>query len=572
MIRQPIALLCGHVDHGKSSILEKIREISITRQEAEGITQTLKSYHLPYSQIKKIAGNLIDLLQIKITIPGILFLDSPGHAAFYNLRKRGGNLADIAIVVIDIKEGVMPQTTESIDILRSYKTPFLIALNKIDTLPGWRQHLNVPLLEDIGSQSEQTMKEIEKRLYTLVSKLSEFGFTGERFDRVDDFTRQVSIVPCSAKTGEGIPELLMVMTGLAQKYLEQSLNIEIKGPAKGTILEIKEERGVGKILDVIIYEGTIKQGDLIGIGTLQKPLFTKVKGIFEHEKGKLSSKKEVSAARGILITAPHIEGVLAGMPFHIVKDNREEVEKSLQKEIKEVLIETGKEGIIVKADTLGALEALTKLLKEKGIPIKKADITEISKTNLAEAKSEKEPLQRVILGFNIKPVYSNEVKIITSNVIYKIIEEYEEWIKKSKAEQQHKQLMHLVYPAKIQILRGTIFRQSHPAIFGIRVLEGKLKNDTPLMRKDGVSIGSIKSMQVEGKNLVEIEKNKEAAISLPKVTVGRQVDEDSLLYSDIPENDFVILKKLKKFLKSDEIELLKEIALIKRKIRPLWGI
>src|SRR3989344_1535378 len=225
-IRQPIVLLCGHVDHGKSSILEKIREISITKHEAGGITQTLKSYNLPLKQVNKIAGHLIEKLNIKLTIPGILFLDSPGHAAFTNLRKRGGNLADIAILVIDIKEGVMPQTLESIEILKIYKTPFIIALNKIDSLSGWHSK-DKNLLKNITSQQEHILKELETKLYKVVEKLAEQNLNSDRFDRIDDYTKQVAIIPCSAKTGEGIPELLMVLTGLTQRYLEQELKLEI---------------------------------------------------------------------------------------------------------------------------------------------------------------------------------------------------------------------------------------------------------------------------------------------------------------------------------------------------------
>ena len=408
--------------------------------------------------------------------------------------------------------------------------------------------------------------------HDIVAKFSESGFSAERFDRVEDFTKQISIVPCSAKTGQGIPELLMVMTGLAQKFLEESLKIEIHGAAKGTVLEVKEERGVGKVLDVVLYDGSLKQGDTIGIGTLGKPIFTKVRGIFEEAGGKLKPQKEVSAACGAIITAPGLEHALAGMPLIVVKNNEEEVERLLKEEVEDVLIETDHKGIIVKADTLGALEALIRLLKDKNIPIKKADIGEITKSTLADARNEKEKLYRVIVGFNVKSVHADDVHIITSNVIYKIIEDYEKWVEHSKRDEEEKQLSLLMYPAKVHVLRGTVFRQSHPAIFGVRVLAGKLRNGCILMREDGTKVGEVKSMQEEGENVSEAGKDREVAISLPNVTVGRQVDEDYILYSDIPDGDFVKLKKLKSFLKRDEIELLKEIAVIKRNNNPLWGV
>ncbi len=571
-IRAPIVTLVGHVDHGKSSILDYIKHTNIVSQEAGGITQKISSTSLAISEIRKITGRLLHTLNIDLTIPGILFIDTPGHAAFNNLRKRGGNLADIAILVVDIKEGVMPQTIESIEILKSYKTPFIIALNKIDTLPGWRPNTEIPLIKNIQLQSEITIQEIEKRLYNLVAKLGELSFNAERFDRIENYTKQISIIPCSAKTGEGIPELLMVMTGLAQKYLEESLKIEVKGFAKGTILEIREEKGLGKILDTIIYDGTVKKNDTLVIATLSGPIVTKVKAIFQQKKGKRESVEEVSASAGIIISAQDIEQATAGMPLQTAGSNLDEVKQTLQEEIQEVLIETEKDGVILKADTLGSLEALTNLLKDKNIPIKKADIGEITKKDMTEAKSEKKTSNRVILGFNVKNQHADDIKIITNNVIYRIIEEYDTWIEQTKKNQEQKELSSITYPAKIQIIRGTIFRQSNPAVVGVRILEGKLRANTPLIREDGVKIGEVKSLQLEGETIQEAIRNKEVAISLPGVTVGRQVEEEMVLYADISEEEFVKLKKLKSFLNRNEIEVLKEIANIKRTSKPLWGI
>lgn len=572
VIRAPIVTLVGHVDHGKTSILDFIKHTNIVSQEAGGITQKISSTNLSLSQIKSLTGKLIQSINLQLTIPGILFIDTPGHAAFNNLRKRGGNLADIAILVIDIKEGIMPQTIESIEILRSYRTPFIIALNKVDTLHSWRVNKEVPLLKNIQSQSESVIEAIEAKLYSIVGKLSEINLNSERFDRVSDYTKQIAIIPCSAKTGEGIPELLMVMAGLAQKYLETALNTEIKGPAKGTILEVKEEKGLGKILDVIIYDGTIKKNDQLVLATLSDPILTKIKGLFIQDKGKLTPVQEVSASAGVIIIAPDIEDATAGMPISVANNNVEEVKKELREEIEEVLIETEKEGIIIKADTIGSLEALTNLLKEKGIQIRKASIGEITKKDITEASTETEVTSRVILGFNIKQQHSDDINIITNNVIYKIVEDFEAWTEQSKRDQQIQELSNITYPTKIQILRGTVFRQSNPAVVGVAVIEGKLKTEVELMRKDGVKIGRVKSIQIEGESQQEAVKNKEVAISIPGATVGRQIEEDMILYSDITEDEFVKLKQLKSFLNRSEIELLKEIAEIKRHSKPLWGI
>jgi len=286
----------------------------------------------------------------------------------------------------------------------------------------------------------------------------------------------------------------------------------------------------------------------------------------------MSDKKFMGLTRAVVEDGLVLRIGKSGMPFQVVKNNLQEVKTKLQEEIKEVLIETDKDGAIIKADTLGSLEALTNLLKEKNIPIKKADIGEINKKDISEAKSEKESADKVILGFNIKHMHSDEVKIITNNVIYKIIEDYETWFENIKKDTQLKELSNITYPVKLQIIRGTVFRQSNPAVVGVRVLEGKLRTEVQLMRPDSVKIGQVKSIQSEGENIQEVIKNKEVAISIPRATVGRQIDEDMILYSDLSEQEFINLKKLKTFLNSDEIELLKEIALIKRKAKPLWGI
>ncbi len=430
MLRQIIVTFLGHIDTGKTSLQDYIRHSSIAKSEAGLITQHIGCSNIPLGTIKKLCGKLLDTLKLKFTIPGILFVDSPGHAAFTNLRRRGGNLADIAVLVIDINEGFMPQTLECIDILKQYKTPFIIALNKIDLLPGF-QNRNSFLIQTIQSQPESIQQILDKKLYELVGKLSELGFNSERFDRVEDYTKQIAIVPTSAKTGDGIPELLMVLTGLAQKFMEQKLNVNVEGNARGTVLEIKEEKGFGKTIDAIIYDGNLKKNDTIVIGTLEEPIVTKVKALLEpaaladmrDKKAKFSNVKQVSAACGVKIFAPELENVVAGMPLRSCSANEvEKVKKEIKKEIKEVIIETDLQGIVIKADSLGSLEALIKLLKEKNITVKKASIGNISKKDISDASInyEKDPLHSVILGFNVDlmtDVKLKNVKVITNNII-----------------------------------------------------------------------------------------------------------------------------------------------------------
>tara|TARA_Y100000310_G_scaffold336236_1_gene420247 strand:- start:1327 stop:3048 length:1722 start_codon:yes stop_codon:yes gene_type:complete len=573
MIRQPIVVLVGHIDHGKSSILENIRGISITKAEAGGITQSIKSYNISLKAIKQACGDLLKNIKTRITLPGLLFLDSPGHAAFNNMRKRGGNLADIAIIVIDINEGVKEQTLECLEILKHYKTPFIIALNKIDKIHGWSSNKNKSLMENINSLPENIKQEIDKKLYEILGVLAEKGFDSERFDRIKDYTKQISMVPVSAKTSEGIPELLMVLTGLAQKYLEQSLETMADGEGKATVLEVEEEEGMGTTLDIILYDGSIKQNDQIVIGTLGNPIITKVKGLFEPKANKLAPIKQINAAYGVKLSAPNIKEVIGGMPLIVANKDIEKKKKEVMKEVESVLIDTDKEGIIVKADTLGSLEALVNLLKKEEILIKKASIGNITKKDLAEASSEKNNLNKVILGFNIKETETNpNIKVIASEVIYKIIEDFKKWKETQTKIEEAKKLEGVVRPFRIKILRGHIFRQSNPAVVGVIIEQGTLKTNANLIKKDGSKASNIKSIQQDGENVNEAEIGKEVAVSIPNLIVGRQIKEDDTLYSDMTEIEFRELKNLKKLLSPQEIGTLKEIMQIKRKENPLWGV
>ena len=439
-------------------------------------------------------------------------------------------------------------------------------------------------MQTLQLQSSQTQELFEKKFYTLVGKLSEqFHLDAERFDRINDYTKQVAVVPVSSITGDGIPELLMVITGLAQRFLEGCLSCDVKGFAKGTILEIKEEKGMGMSLDVIIYDGRIALNDTIVIGGVEQPIVTRVKALFEpaplsemrDRKTKYNPVQQAIAATGIKIVAPDIENVIAGMPLVVPGKNLEEAKKKVQEEVNEVAIQTDKNGVIIKADSLGSLEALTTLLKEKNIPIRKATVGPIMKKDYsdAEANYEQDPLQAVILGFNIPEAESTDkVKILTSDVIYRLIIDYTRWVEEEKRRLEEKELENLVRPCKLEFLRNCSFRASNPAILGVEVLRGTAKNGIPLMKTDGKPIGKIASMQLEKENVAKAEKGTQLAISLLDVTIGRQVQEGDVFYSAIPEEDFRKIKTLKKYLKPEEIEVLKEIAQIKRKENMVWGV
>ena len=584
IIRSPICSVLGHVDHGKSSILDKIRGTAIVDKEAGKITQAIGASIIPLDIIKKVSGDLLKTLGMKFTIPGLLFIDTPGHAAFTNLRKRGGNLADIAILVIDINEGLKPQTIESIEILKQYKTPFVVAANKIDKINGFVKKPG-SLLQQINAQSPQIVQEIEKRMYELVGKLAEYGFNSERFDRVSDYTNQIAIIPTSAMEGIGIPELLMVLSGLAQKFLENCLKCDVHGYAKGTVLEVKEEKGLGTTLDVIIYDGQLKVNDTIVIGGLTEPVVTKVKALLEplplaemrDKKSKFKPVKEVIAATGVKISAKEIDAVISGMPIRSADEkNIEQVKEEIQNEVDEVIVRTDKDGIIIKADSLGGLEALQKLLEDKEITIRKASVGNISKKDIIDAESnyEQDPLKAAILGFNVvnEITDTGNVKVFTNDVIYKLIDDFEDWKKETLNALEAKELDNVTRPFKIEVLRGYVFRQSNPAVVGVEVLFGTMRLNTPVMNEEGKLISNVKSMQHEKESVREAEKGKQVATSFPNVTVGRQIKEGDVLYSAVSEEDFLKMKEMKQYLTGDEKTVLKQIADIMRRENPVWGI
>ena len=582
-IRSPICTTLGHVDHGKSSILDTIRGSAIVAGEAGKITQSIGASIVPLEVIRKRCGSLLDALNMNFTIPGLLFIDTPGHAAFTSLRKRGGSLADIAILVVDLNEGFKPQTLEALEILKQSKTPFVVAANKLDLVGGF-QHKEGCLLEQVKNQSENTRHKIDMQLYELVGKLSEYGFDSERFDRVEDFTKKIAIIPTSAKEGTGIPELMTVIAGLAQRFLEANLHFCGESPGRANILEVKEEKGLGKTIDVILHDGTIRVNDTIIIGTLDEPIVTKVKALLEpiplaeirDKKVKYKHVPSVTAAVGVKIAANELDGVVAGMPLRVAHDDIDEAADEIRDEVDEVLVQTDAEGIVIKADSIGSLEALSLILKEKEIPVKRASIGNITKKDIIEASAnlDQEPLYSVILGFNVKSLVdgTDDVMILTDDVIYTLVERFEGWMEKKKGEQDTAELDKLVRPSKVRIMPGYVFRQSNPAVVGVEIMQGTLRSNTPVMNLEGKAVSRIKGIQLEQGNIEEAEEGKQVAIALPDVTVGRQIKEGDILYANVPEDDFKALKEFKKHLSDTEKDILKEIAKIKRASNPVWGI
>ena len=380
------------------------------------------------------------------------------------------------------------------------------------------------------------------------------------------------------------------ITKQAQKFLESSLQYNPDAPAKGTILEVKEEKGLGTTVDAIIYDGTMKVNDLLVIAGLDKPVVTKIRALLEPEelaemrakKSKFKPVKQVYAATGVKISAPDLDKVLSGMPLAIATEKTlAKISAELQKEVTEIAAETGTAGVVIKADNLGSLEALNFILKENQIPFSSASIGEINKKDLlkAEAMLEKNPFQALVIGFNVSVSQEAKeyaqvkgLKIITSPIIYRLLEEYQKMTEEMKKEIEQKQLSLLVRPCKLMLLKGYVFRQNNPAVIGIEILAGKLKSLDPLMNAEGKGLTAVKSLEKDQESLSWLNPGEQAALAMDGVTVGRQIKEGEILYTDIPEEDFRKLRELKKHLKKEEIDLMKEIAEIKRRQNPVWGV
>lgn len=313
-MRQPIVCMLGHVDTGKTSLLDKIRGTAVQLREAGGLTQQIGASFFPIDTLVAITQRLVKNFNVNIKVPGLLVIDTPGHEAFANLRTRGGSVADIAILVIDVMHGFENQTFESLEILKNRKVPFIIAANKIDRIEGWKSLENTPFLESYGNHSRYVREDLDNRIYNIMGTLSRQGLSSERFDKVRDFTKNVAIVPVSAKTGEGIGELLAVLIGLTQQFLAKKLQVS-KGSALGTILEVREEVGLGTTLNAIIFDGVLKSEDTIVIGGKEGPITTKIRAILVPQpldeirdpRQKFTSIDEAPAAAGIKIAAPDIE-------------------------------------------------------------------------------------------------------------------------------------------------------------------------------------------------------------------------------------------------------------------------
>ena len=581
----------GHVDSGKTSILDKIRGTGVQGREAGGITQHIGASFLPDETIQKICGALYEKLgEAETKIPGLLVIDTPGHEVFTNLRARGGSAADIAILVVDINRGFQPQTNESLKILESRKVPFVVALNKVDMISGW-QKSDIPYISQaIKKQITPVQTAIDEQIYNVVGALSILGYQSEAFYRVQDFKKEISIVPISARSGVGIPELLAVLVGLTQQFLQKKLDQEQKS-TRGIVLEVNDEVGLGPTANMILIDGHLTKDDNLVFAKRDSVIITKPKSMLlpkpldemRDPRDKFKPINEVHAAAGIKIASSELDGVLPGSTVYASSDLdlAKDLKKSLESEMKSVFIDTETSGLIIKCDTIGSLEAITEMLRRQQIPISKADIGPVTRRDIMEAKAIKEKDRHlgVVLAFNVKvfPDAQTEseeshIRIFEDKVIYSLIDNYSLWVEEDSADLENSIFNEFTPLSKFTFLKGYAFRNSNPAVFGIRVDVGKLRQKITFMNKTGKKIGTIHSLENEGKTVNVVRTNEEVACSVQNVTIGRQIFEEDVFYTlPTPDEAKNLLKKYSHKLNSEELQVLHEILEIQRKINPVYG-
>ncbi len=620
--RQPIVSVLGHVDHGKTSVLDLVRSIGSERQasvmdrEAGGITQHIGATEVPADVLNETCAAMMGGKKFKS--PGLLFIDTPGHHSFVSLRNRGGSVADIAVLVIDVMEGLQPQTIESLQTLKETRTPFVIACNKVDRIHGWRTKHGRSFIESFKDQREDVRSLFEDRYWKLLGQFSEHGFNIERYDQIRDFRQNVALVPMSAKDGEGLQDLLAVTVGLAERFLEDRLT-DTLGAAEGTVLEMRDEVGMGKTIDVILYRGELKIGDNVMLAANDGPFSTHIKGL-KRPKG-MSEMRDagkrwvnfdsVEAACGVKIVAPKLENTIAGTTLYLANtpEQKELAEIAIRQEWRAIFdtmpimcskcnevfpridfkahtkqgacrgAEEERKGVVIKADTVGGLEALGFELAKLKIPVRQATVGPVNKRDILMAKSAQDPLNKVILGFSVKGNSEvadslneddSEIKFFSGSIIYHILDAYEAW-REETAERMAAELREsLVYPGRLLYLKDHTFRAKGPAIVGMRVVGGRVHVGQRLMKLDGTPVGQIKSLRTRAsEDVKEANQGDEVAVAINGPTVGRHIEELDEFYVDVPESHAKRLKKID--LNPVEQEILDELIRLHRKENHFWG-
>lgn len=590
-LRQPVVVVLGHVDSGKTSLLDKIRGTFVQSREAGGITQHIGASFFPIDIIQSMTGTLFKKISSHgHAIPGLLVIDTPGHEVFANLRMRGGSAADIAIVVVDVNKGFEPQTIESINILKNRKVPFVVAINKVDRITGWKKSNSNFITEEIKIQPEEVKLDLDNKIYSVLGSLSQLGFSSEAFWRVKDFTKEVALVPVSASSGVGIPELLTVLVGLTQQFMIKKLERH-EEIVRGIILEVNEEVGLGPSANVILLDGIIKKGDSIAVAKRDSVVITKIKSLLlpkpldemRDPRDKFRHVEKVVSAAGLKITSPDLEGVIAGSPLYGINasDDEDKIKRIVESEVKSAIINTDSNGIILRCDTIGSIEAISEMLKKENIPIRSADIGQITRRDVMTASvvKEKDRYLGVILGFNVKVLedaekesFERNIKIFNERIIYNLVRNYIDWVTYQK-EHSDSILFNEISPiCKFEFMKGYVFRRSDPAVFGAEIAVGKMRQKMTIMNDEGKRIGVIHQIQDKGKSIDEATRGMQVAVSINGPQIGRQLNEGDIFYTYLDSRQAkMLLERFNSKLDEEEKKVLNYIVDQRRKSDPSFG-
>lgn len=570
-MKSPIIAFLGHVDAGKTSIMDCIRNTYFAYKEIGGLTQTIGITEVPTSRIEELSKELLEKFKVKVNVESLIFIDSPGHEAFVTLRERGASIADFAILTVDSKEGIQKQTIESINILKAYKTPFLVALTKIDMIDGYIPKKDMSFLDFINSQNPKYTQNLEERLYSLVSDLSNYGFSSERYDRVKDFTKEVAIVPVSSVNNIGVNDLLVLIIGISQRYLPS----EPTERADVAIVEEKAIKGLGKVYDAIVYSGKINVGDRVLMETLDGVKETKIKGIMKLKPleesrenfGRYESVGSIDAVKPIRLILQNPEALI-GTSISVFKDEteKENIEHTMKSSIQNYNDEKSG-GVIVCADSIGSLDAMKKLSESEGIQVGLAKIGSPTKRDLDLAKVG----NRAIMCFNVKIdrevtelADAEKVVLIQGKAIYSIIDQYKTLLSQQKGRELQDKLSKIILPAKFRVIEKSVFRRSNPCVFGAEILLGEIRPGYRVIKSDGKVLGRIMDIQNENKKLENAKAGDKIAVSIDDAVFGRNLYENDLLYTDIGQNDLINFEDVKDSLPEDYSLALNEIRKIKR--------
>jgi translation initiation factor 5B len=514
-LRSPICCILGHVDTGKTKLLDKIRQTNVQEGEAGGITQQIGATYFPVDALKKKVEAVNKDNSFEFRVPGLLIIDTPGHESFTNLRSRGSSLCNMAILVIDIMHGLEPQTIESLNLLKQRKTPFIVALNKIDRLYGWKKIDNNGFRDSLNFQNKTVHQEFKNRLDFVKTQLAEQGLNSELYYENKSLARNVSIVPTSAHTGEGIPDILRLLVQLTQERLTQSLMYSPE--VECTVLEVKVIEGLGTTIDVVLSQGTLREGDRIALCGNPEPIATNIRALLTpaemkelRVKSQYVHQKEIKAAMGIKIAAEGLETAIAGSRLVVVgkDDDEEDILDDLQDELRGLLgkVNTSRVGVSVQASTLGSLEALLEFLKVEKVPVAEINIGPVFKRhlNVAQIMLEKAKEYAMLLAFDVKIdkdaqefADKSGITIFKADIIYHLFDAYKAHQEKYKAQLKEDAKMNAVFPCELKTV--AVFNKKDPIVIGVDVLRGNLRLLTPIASVKTNPVTKIKEIVTLGR-------------------------------------------------------------------------